>query len=389
LGIQGTIVDEPDAGGQVRVRLRGGSLGDVSRWVRKGELFSVVNVPGNGVGVPVPALYLQVMVPPEQGVCVCRVLRRYRTSSIKGMTASLLTTRSGPLRLRLVQDTPQGPRPYPTSVRLLIRRYSFEGEEGALSITATGRKDVDTSRFGKQGEFDRVAFVSVMNGETPLARIPIPLVDESVTVVSLPTVNEEESGVLDRFRTLARNVLEASQVQNAMFEDINALVRDPKQRTAAIRRSRETLARLRDDYDRLRAERDAVEKELRKLPDRDRPSLAGINNTLDRIAAGEKDLLAHVSTLEKIEAEENDPKRKEWLVKRSEALTLIKKAEVEKAIALLDSGPEAYKSEEDKKLLAQLKEKWKPKDEAHRSARNFIYTTFATLKGKALLDRLG
>jgi hypothetical protein len=389
LGIQGTIIDEPDAGGQVRVRLRGGSLGEVARWVQKGELFTVVNVPGNGVGVPMPALYLQVMTPPEQGVCVCRVLRRYRTGSLKDKTAALLATRSGPLRLRLVQETPQGPRPYPTSVRLVLRRYGFEGEDGALSITATGRKDVDTLRFGKQGDFERVAFITVMSGETPLARIPVPVVDESVTVLSIPTQNEEESGAIDRFRTLVRNVLEASQVQSAMFEDINALVRDPKQRVAAIKRTKETLERLREDHERLRAERDAVEKELGKLPDKDRPSLAPINNTLNRIASGEKDLLAHVNNLEKIEAEENDPKRKEWLVKRSEALTLVKKAEVEKAIALLESGPPAYKTDEDKKLLEQLKEKWKPKDEAHQTARTFVYKTFATLSGKALSDRMG
>ena len=389
LGIQGTIVDAPDAGGQVRVRLRGGLLGEVSRWVQKGELFSVLNVPGNGIAVPLPALYLQVMVPPEQGVCVCRVLRRYRTGSIKGLTASLLTTRTGPLRLRLVQETPQGPKPYPTSVRLELRRYSFDGEEGALAITASGRKDVDTSRYGKQGEFERIAFVTVLSGETQLARIPVPVVDESVTVLSLPMLNEEESGILDRYRTLARNVLEASQVQNAMFEDINALVRDPKQRRAAIKRSRETLDRLREDYERLRSERDAVDQELRKLPDKDRPNLSGINNTLNRIVASEKELLAHISRLEQIEAEENDPKRKEWLVKRSEALGLIKKAEVEKAIAILEAGPAAYKTDEDKKLLEQLREKWKPKDEAHRSARRFLYTTFATLSGKALLDRLG
>jgi hypothetical protein len=96
-----------------------------------------------------------------------------------------------------------------------------------------------------------------------------------------------------------------------------------------------------------------------------------------------------VTDLEKIEAEENDPKRKEWLVKRSEALTLVKKAEVEKAIALLQAGPAAYKTDEDKKLLEQLQQKWKPRDEGHRTARTFIYKTFATLSGKELLDRLG
>jgi hypothetical protein len=389
LGIQGTVMDEPDAGGQVRVRLRGGSLGEVSRWAKKGELFTVINVPGSGVGVPVPALYLQVMTPPEQGVCVCRVLRRYRTGSLKDKTAALLATRTGPLRLRLVQDTPQGPKPYPTSVRLEFRRYGFEGEEGAASITAMGRKDVDTSRLGKQGEFDRIAFITVMSGDTPLARIPVPVVDESVTVLSLPTLKEEDSGIVDRFRTLARNVLEANQVQSAMFEDINTLVRDPKQRGAAIKRTKETLGRLREDYERLRTERDAVQKELAKLDAKDRPPLAGINNTLDRIASGEKELLKYVTDLEKIEAEENDPKRKEWLVKRSEALTLVKKAEVEKAIALLQAGPAAYKTDEDKKLLEQLQQKWKPRDEGHRTARTFIYKTFATLSGKELLDRLG
>jgi hypothetical protein len=389
LGINGTIVDEPDAGGQVRVRLRGGELGEVGRWVRKGEIFTVINVPPAGVGVLQPSLYLQVMTPPEQGVCVCRVLRRFRIGSIAGMTASLLTTRTGPLRLRLVQETPAGTRPFPSSVRLVFRRYGFEGEEGALAITATGRKDVDTARYKAQGEFEKIVFVSVMSGETTLARIPVPVVDESVTVLNIPAVNEEESGAIDRYRTLVRSVLEAGQVQSSMFEDINRLVRDPDKRSDAIRRTKETLNRLREDHVRLRQERDAVEKELAKIPAASRPDLTPISNRLNQIAAGEKDLLAHVANLERIEAEENDPKRKEWLVNKAEALALVKKAEVAKAIALLEAGDAMYKSAEDQKLIAELKAKWKPKDATHAAARTFIYSTFGGLTLRTLKDRLG
>jgi hypothetical protein len=43
LGLAGTVIAEPDAQGPVKVRLQGGALGvPLSRWVKKGEVFSLV-----------------------------------------------------------------------------------------------------------------------------------------------------------------------------------------------------------------------------------------------------------------------------------------------------------------------------------------------------------
>src|SRR5262249_12403421 len=44
LGILGTLTSEPDQQRRVKVELRGGELGDLSSWVKKGDVFAVARV---------------------------------------------------------------------------------------------------------------------------------------------------------------------------------------------------------------------------------------------------------------------------------------------------------------------------------------------------------
>ncbi|NBO91703.1 MAG: hypothetical protein EBV06_05240 [Planctomycetia bacterium] len=387
LALTGTVITEPDAGQQVKVELRGGLLGELSRWIKKDVLFSLTSVPSSGPGRLQPFLFLQVVSPPQEGVCVCRVLRRYRLTALTGMTATLMPTRSGPLRLRLMQEGPRGLVPLNSPVTLEIRRHGFEGEIGSLlRLPASGNRDVDTLKRGEQGRFDRVAFVSVLSGTNVLARVPVPLIDEGVIVIPVPTVNEEEGGIQDRFRMLLRNAVDAEQVQGSMFEDINKLTKEPSKRGTAIAHVKETLARLRDDHVRLSKEREAVRIESEKL--KTKLDWKIVDQRLERLRSGEKDLLVHVSNLEKIEREENDPKRREWLIKKAEADSLVKQADVAEALKIYRSAPEEFKTEEYRKFVETLEAKWKPIDEEHAKARTFIYERWGGMSTNGIKDNL-
>jgi hypothetical protein len=393
LGLVGTIVSEPDVAGRVKVDLRGGALGvDLGRWVKKGEVMSVVRMSGDSAGVAVPWTYLQVDSPPTGGECVCRLFRRYQAMRVTGLRCVLLGTRSGTMRLRLVKEEPGGRySPYRDAVQLEIRRRGFEGEEGTmLSVSPPTGTDLDTARY-KRGKFDRIAFVRVVAGGQPRARIPVPLIDERLIVLPVPTVDEESTLVLERYRLLRRNVLLGSQVQANLREEINKLTADPKKRKEAVARVKETLQRSRDDHTSLSKERNDVEAELAKvkLPGNQRPSFTAIDNRLKQIRAGEEELRDHIALLEKFEKEEANPKKKEWYIQQERAKLLEKEAEVGQAIAIYEKAPPEFVTKALKAHLADLKKRWEIKGKAHQEARTFIYQEWPTLNTAGLAAKIG
>src|SRR5438552_6557453 len=120
---------------RVRVRLRGGRLGPLDRYVSIGDVFAVTAVrrttrpaaepvrsatgkviaPTPGA-VPKPAFppevreytYLRVIEPPRDGVCTCLVLTQYADpfpvrGQIAGYRCLKLTTTAAPLAVRVVR----------------------------------------------------------------------------------------------------------------------------------------------------------------------------------------------------------------------------------------------------------------------------------------------
>ena len=126
---------------------------------------------------------------------------------------------------------------------------------------------------------------------------------------------------------------------------------------------RSTLERCQQDHERLTAERDEVRKEIDKLAEKDRPSkfdLEAVDNRLKLIKSGEGDLLKHLTLLEKIEKEESDPKKKEWLIQKEQAKVLEKEAELGQAIAIYEKVPaEFHTAAAKKKKIEELKKLWK------------------------------
>ena len=193
LGLLGTVETEPDKQGLVSVRLKGGGLDvDFGKWVKKGEVFALVRVPGDSPGQWVPWAVLQVEEPATDGVCVCRYFSRYRLPRVAGLKCVLLGTQKGPLRLRLVQEKRGKLVKLDGNVTLQIRRHGFEGEDATLlPISTNGVRDVDTTKQGENGRFNKLAFVSVLTLDTLKARIPVPLIDDGLVVLPVPVGGEE------------------------------------------------------------------------------------------------------------------------------------------------------------------------------------------------------
>jgi hypothetical protein len=393
LGLLGTLAGEPDGAGRVKVDLKGGSLGvPLNRWVKKGEIFSLVQPGATGESQAVPWALLRVEEEPgADGSCVCRLFHRYRLSGASGLRCVLLGTVQAPLRLRLMQEESDGKRkPLDATVTLEVRREGFEGEDGGLTLSASGLRDVDTSRRREPVLFDRVAFVTVKREKGVSPHIPVALVDDRLVVVPVPATTEENVLLASRVSGLRRNVLDSCLVQSELFKEINSLTAKAEQRGRAVGRMREALERCRADYSRLSAERDEVAAGIAKLPEKDRPSLSAIDQRLRQIKDGEVDLTTHVENLEKIDREENDPKKKKWREEVVEAQLLEKEFEFDRALVLYDKVlKEGYKNEGLEDHVKKLKKDWEVKDEGQRTARTFIERTWPGLRTLGLKEQMG
>ena len=392
LALVGTITTEPDAQRKVEVQLQGGALGvDLSRWVRPGEVFGVVSVDSEGTGQWLPFTVVQVNEPVREGRFVGRFFSRYRQSRVAGLRCVLLGTRSGSVRLRLMEESPGGSTRLRTPVTLQFRRTGFEGEDSTrLVLNPQLGRDVDTARAGDKGIFDRLVFVSVLAGERMKARVPIPILDDGLNVLVLPAErdSEEDDLALERFRSLQVNLGNAAEVQNNQFREINELSARPDQRAQTLDRVQATLQRLREDYQRLASEVTEIARDLERLPPAKRPSLDIERKKLERLKSGEAELLDHITRLEKIEKEENDPVRKQWLQDRERADLLMKNGEIEQALALYQKAPAAEQTPEFKQKLENLRKRWQPVNAAHAEARQFIYETWPSLNTANLAARI-
>lgn len=394
LGLLGTIQSEPDAANHVQVQLRGGGLGvDLSRWIQKGEIFRLAQQEASGPARLLEWAYLQVIEPPQEGICTCKLFSRYVLSKTSGLQAELLGTRTGPLRLRLLQEKPGGGvEPLRSPVTLQLRKFGFEGEETTRQqVTATSGREIDTARFGEKGRFSKLAFVSVLTGESLRARIPIAILDDNPVVLTVPATNEEGDLVTFRFRMWKQNVLTAYIVQTEQFKTINELTAKPDKRAQALQSVRKTLERLHQDHTRLSTQHDEVMKEIEKLDLKNRPrpeEIKAITDRLKLIRSGETELLRIVQMLEKIEKEENDPKRKEWLVKIEGAKALESEGEFGQAIAVYEQAPAEFQTKELKEHLAKLKKLWEPRDAQHAKARKFIFEAWPKLDTPGLKKQI-
>jgi hypothetical protein len=384
---------------KVQLELKGGGLdAPLNRWVQKGDVFAVVQIPtGSGTGRVVPDAIVQVEAPPGEREATCTGNLFWRrnppgSAGVAGYRCVKLGAARGPLQVRLVQVDPNTgkpgvlPSPAPT---LLVGRRGFTGEGDApLEVTTDPKAygSYDTTKLGDKGRFDRVAFVNVKLGADVRAQIPIVLLDDQP--VTIPVTLAENDAPLADFdkRSFQRSVLQSYAEQSMAFTELSAKKDTP--RAKLIEMAREAAKRSEEDLARLRAERDEVYG--KNLTDADQRDRAQADQRLKAIETGVGELNRYIGRQEQIDTQEKDPKNQRVLEQLERGKLLEKEGELGKAIALYESIlQDGFKSEELEQRVKKLRELWEPKSPEHRKARDFIYNTWPTLDTAGLQAQMG
>lgn len=392
-GLVGTITDRGD-GQTVRVTLKGAGLGvPLERWVRKGEVFALVRISqGAGGRWPfrVPYALLQVEETTKEGVCVCKLYHRYTDplamgSGTLGYRCIKLGTTQAPLRLRFVEEEAKSPTPRP-NLQVNVRREGFRGEEATREQGTTNADGVFQTSPDKP--YRHLAFVTVLDGGTEKARIPVPIIDDRPTIVGISVRAEVGTPLLIRRNLWIQRLYENLLVQAELFKQLNELAAKPEQRPLALERAQSGLKALQADVTNSVQELNSLRKGVQELSGATRLDLSDGEQRIADLRKIGVQLQEFISGLEKVLKEENDPKRRELLAKIERARLLETEAEFGEAIGLYQEVLKGGEFPELKVRVEKLSAAWELKDAKHRQARTFIYETWPKLELRGLKDRL-
>ena len=378
----------------VVVNLKGGSLGvSLDRWIKKGDVFAVMQMPfdAGAPGKPVPDAILQVETPPAgaDSTCRCRPFRRYEPPTAAGgagYRCIKLGTITGPLRLRLRKAiTMDRSGEINDALSVQIRRHGFNDEDMTVLHKQTDLLGAINTAGEKDGIFTNVAFVTVVSSDTKTpADIPVAILDDQPVVLAVNLSDDAGSKEIFAKAAWERDVNFIWQEQNELFREINRGAGKTEDRAEFMKKIETARRRIQIEGDRLSSQQDKI-----KLVPED-------NAVMERLAQVRKDdgkVTAFLNKLKQIEAEENDPQRKKWLAKIAEGQQLEAEWELAKAIEkydqmLKDGAPNDTLRATLETHLAELREEWKPKSEAHREGRAFVYDVWPKLDNAGLLEKL-
>jgi hypothetical protein len=407
-GVVGTF--EP-TGPQVSVVLKAGELGPLDQFVKKGDVFAVVQVrearravapkvrpkgkepeaPAAPAmtGTRIDGLLLHVIDTPRNGLCVCKMYNRYRGLPARdGLTVGYrcvkLGTGEGVLRLQL---TDAAGTPY--------RADTLQPRAGASDYPdPMASRDREEMRyadgvFTSKDRFQNIAFVLVRGGDNPVARLPVEIYPDQVEVrrVNLNPA-AEPSPVQSAAADLLDRIRSARVIQARCVEEVATLQK--KEKPKALEYGKEAVTALDKEADVLRADLDRA---------RDRYNADAPAGTFDPCEADlraletkTRELRGHLTKLKDVIRIENDPAaaalHKQIEAALLEAATAGAAFDIDQAIAkyeealnLADKEPAARAEIE--QALTNLKMAWEPKDDQHRAARKFVYEVWAKLEKPA------
>ncbi len=393
-GLVGTVTDKVD-GDTVKVTLKGSGLGaPLDRLVQKDDVFTIVEVGAGSGGLRTARVQwalLQVQKEPENGVCVCRLFRRYKNpfdgagAGVLGHRCLKIATTQAPLRLRLVRANAKTLTPEPNRA-VQVRRFGFSGEEDTKLGGATDSSGFYSTEAKDKGAFNHVAFVSVLEGTAVKAQVPVAIVDERVVVVPVIIGGDAAVQLTLRKELWVQQVYESLLVLADLFKELEGLVGKPEKRQETLDKARAGVKGVQEDVVRFQQQQVALVQEAGGAGKID---LAEGVQRLHELQAGQKKLEGFLTRMEKVIAEENDPKRKELQAKVSQAQLLEGEAEFGKALALYDEVLAAGLDDPDlKKYADKLREAWKLKGDRHKQARAFIEETWPGVDPLRMKDRL-
>jgi hypothetical protein len=365
------------------------------RWIKKGDVFAIAQVSRAGAGqraLRVPEAFLQVVEPPKEGVCVCRLWNRYGDpaskladdKSVLGYRCVKLGTGDGPLRLRLVDD-----KGLPLDgLQVEVGRSGFDRKDDLVYAGTTKSEGLlQTSE-----RYANLAFVLVLDRRDPVARVPVPILEDRVAAIRVnPNVQAEEvSQLVAAKRRLVERLTEALLVQNDLRHELGELMAKSKH-DAALEKARGSLRGLQEDIANLGAERVVLTAGVGGLPPKAQFSIADCDQRYRELEKARDELQKFSAELEeiitKLKNDKSAQTTKALMLRGKEALD---RADFGEAIRVYE---EALLKSNDAKLreeVDELKKGWELKGPEHEKARKFIYEVWPTLdSAQKIKDRLG
>jgi hypothetical protein len=390
-GLVGTVISAPGGDSPVKVRLQAGALGPLSRWVRKGQVFEIIP-PGSTTAIDWSLL--QVESPPidenHDGICICRLWRLGKTANILGARCLLLGTTKTHLRLHFVKYVAPGHNaPLDVTVTVELRRHDFSEK---LTLSRSDRAGWITTEEadGEKGTFEDIVFVSAiigLNRATPV-NLPIPIVDDRPVLIPVSLRADDDSLFATQKATWEQNVTDSLRVQDNLFRELQELGSKPDARARAIEKAKAGLLRTDADLASLKSDLAEMEKDAASRKDNSFNAAAAAKR-LKPLEESRGILVKYLEDQEKIDREENDPKKKELRHQIEEAKLAERDLELGKAIALYEKvmagGIKTPKLEEH---VAELRKYWDTKDAKLLEARTFIYKIWPNQDAAGLKARM-
>jgi hypothetical protein len=396
----------------VTVRFRGGALPGFDRLVKPGDILIVSEVYGQRrpepprvtsrsprprvaddlpplrVAKPREYTLLRVEYAPDLGVARCRVLTRFKQAftiarTLLGVRAMRVATTEAAVEVRVLD---QNGRP-PDAGTLLQARAS---DIGFLPTPQPrDRLELRDGLFRSQRPLRDVACVVVTVGASLKPEFfPVPILDESPIRLRF-AVNPKDVAQAEfdgKLNDLRRGVVAAQETQRTLVEELARLIvagKNPQALERAVT-GLEALAALDKS---LAAEVAAVKAD---------PSAAGaaaelaaVDARLAGLREGRPAIAARADELRKLAGKVADPANFEReFAAKERALRirrLIAAGEIDEALAEYDLLYDLTKQEQTKEQKSRLAAEWKPRNDEHAKARDFV-ASWRKLDGPAAYE---
>ncbi len=422
-------LDPPGPDGRVFLKVKAGALGALTPWVKRGEVFAVMEIRSERRRLPaetntkgparlvtqqtgkrIDGMLVQAIGEPRDGVIPGQVFYRFRyviklkkgqdstyedpfPTGMAGFRCVKLGTTTGPLRLQLLDKAGAPQKGVALQVYARATDYPDDEKESEQTINRDGV-------FVSNQSFAHVAFVRVMVGNRNITRIPVELLDDRVEArhVWLDPTAELRDRLDTERRGLALRLTDGRLIQVRCFQEITALEQAGK-KADALERGQSALKLLDESAEELQDEVDKLQARAREVLKTDR--FAGdCEQQLQALRGKQLELRGHLDALKASIIADNDPT---LLAKQNKVTDLIRSAELladqaeydkalgkyQEALAAVAGEPAARQRIE--VPYQSLKKAWqvKPGDAAHAQARKFIVDTWPKLAAlKDVRDQL-
>jgi hypothetical protein len=386
----------------VKVRFRGGSLAGFDRQVKVGDILIVGEIfeqkrPDNPnlnsrttrneptsppllIGKPREYTLLRIESLGTAGQASCRVLTRFQnafsiTRTRVGVRAMKISTMESPVQLRIVDQAGVTPA---AGTLLQVRASDIDFLPTAA---ARDRLELRDGVFRSGRPLRNVACVVVTLGSAKEERFPVPIMDGKPMSLKF-VVDAKMAARVDyetRLMAFMNRVIALSETQLTLVKDLARLIINGKN-GPALERAVEGLANLSEQDKFVTAE----QAELKKAAEANDPDFAA------RLAAADKQLQALREGRPGIESKVEDLRKtldratdtanfeKEFAAKEITLAIrrLIEAGEIPEALEEFDRLYNLTKQEATKEQKAKIETEWKPRNDAHKKARDFVINTW-------------